>query len=44
VEKQRPVTDGRCDEVMRGMMLRCRGLWKMMWCRGLWMMVVREMG
>ncbi len=50
MEKQRPVTGGRWDEVvMRGMMLRCRGLWKMVMrgmmlrCRGLWKMVVRGM-
>ncbi len=37
MEKPRPVTGDRCDEVvMRGMMLMSRGLWKMMWCRGMY--------
>ncbi len=26
--------------MMRGMMMRCRGLWMMLWCRGLWMMMM----
>ncbi len=30
MEKQRPETGDRCDEVMmRGMVMRCRGLWMM---------------
>jgi hypothetical protein len=44
MEKQRRVTGGRCDGgvgvMVKGMMVRCRGLWMMMRCRGLWMMVM----